>query len=81
VVSSTTWACGGDSSVLPTSCSRQRSKRLGQGVVETNVLHRFFRLGTSRPLESDDQRSWGTGGWARRPTRRGMGKHGGGATA
>jgi hypothetical protein len=40
-----------DGSVLPTSCSRRmwrrRSKRLGQGVVETNLLHRFFRLGTS----------------------------------
>jgi hypothetical protein len=41
-----------DGSVLPASCSRRmwrrRSKRLGQGVVETNLLHRFFRLGTSK---------------------------------
>jgi hypothetical protein len=40
-----------DDSVLPASCSRRmwrrRSKRLGQGVVETNLLHRFFRLDMS----------------------------------
>jgi hypothetical protein len=37
MVSSTTWACGSGGSVLPASCSQWRSKRLGQGMVETDL--------------------------------------------
>jgi hypothetical protein len=47
---------------LPASCSQWRSKRLGQGMVETNLSHRFFRLGTSRPLESFGPRGNGRAG-------------------